>query len=76
MVDPRQHMEDLRHAGGMSGMSGYGVDAKTSSAFSPIQSGMLNSTGGFSMPSSRNYFDYNPLTFPKHHSQVINIGRS
>ena len=77
MVDPRHHMEDLRHAGGMSaaGMSaaaaaGYGVDAKTSSAFSPIQGGMLNSSSGFGMASSRNYLDYNPLTFPKHHSQV------
>ena len=60
----------------MGSMGGYGSAAdaaKTSSAFSPIQAaaagGMLNSSAGFSMPSSRNYF-YDPLAFPKHHSQV------
>ena len=46
--------------------------AAASSAFSPIQAAaagsMLNSSG-FSMHSSRNYF-YDPLSFPKHHSQV------
>ena len=46
--------------------------AAASSAFSPIQAAaagsMLNSSG-FSMHSSRNYF-YDPLSFPKHHSQA------
>ena len=47
--------------------------AAASSAFSPIQAAaagsMLNSSGFASMHSSRNYF-YDPLSFPKHHSQV------
>ncbi len=61
--------------GGGNGSSGGsagagGENPKSSSAFSPIQGGMLNtSAAGFSMPASRNYF-YDPLAFPKHHSQV------
>jgi hypothetical protein len=62
-VDPRQ----LAGAGGAMSYSD-----KTSSAFSPIQAaqGMLNTSAGFPMTGSRNYF-YDTLSFPKHHSQVI-----
>ena len=67
--------------GGNGGAATGGYDkssaaaaAAASSAFSPIQAAaagsMLNSSG-FSMHSSRNYF-YDPLSFPKHHSQVRN----
>ena len=80
MVDPRHAtMEDLRavhhsqlSAGG-HGLGGY-VDhnAKTSSAFSPIQGSMLQTaSGGFPMTGSRGYSFYDPIGFPKHHSQVI-----
>ncbi len=71
-ADPRHQLESP-HAT----LGGYDAAVKTSaSAFSPIQNAaaagaMLNS-GGFSMAAaagSRNYF-YDPLTFPKHHSQV------
>ena len=69
MNDPRNQLEDFRTQG-QGHLGGYGDVAKTSSAFSPIQTaGMFNSSTGFSMPSSRNYI-YDPLSFPKHHSQV------
>jgi hypothetical protein len=74
MVDPRHAaMEDLRavhHS--QHGLGGY-VDhsAKTSSAFSPIQGSMLQTaSGGFPMSGSRGYSFYDPIGFPKHHSQV------
>lgn len=79
MVDPRHAtMEDLRavHHSQLSasghGLGGY-VDhsAKTSSAFSPIQGSMLQTaSGGFPMSGSRGYSFYDPIGFPKHHSQV------
>ena len=67
--------------GGNGATGGYdkhsaAAAAAASSAFSPIQAAaagsMLNSSGFASMHSSRNYF-YDPLSFPKHHSQVHNL---
>ena len=67
--------------GGNGAVGGYdkssaAAAAAASSAFSPIQAAaagsMLNSSG-FSMHGSRNYFGYDPLSFPKHHSQVRKI---
>jgi hypothetical protein len=83
MDDLRQHAANSANLAAAAAMNqgaavgGYDVSktSAASSAFSPIQAAaagsMLNSSG-FSMPSSRNYF-YDPLSFPKHHSQVNNI---
>jgi hypothetical protein len=82
MMDPRHHMEDLRaHQGQFGGGNGgYGDhtvggngNIKTSSAFSPIQGSMLQASAaaqGF-MGGSRGYSFYDPIGFPKHHSQVL-----
>jgi hypothetical protein len=73
MVDPRHAaMEDLRAVHHSQHALGGYVDhsAKTSSAFSPIQGSMLQTSGGFPMSGSRGYSFYDPIGFPKHHSQV------
>ena len=82
-MDMQRDMDAMRHAqltGGYGDPSGAGV-AKTSSAFSPIQGSMLQtaaaaqaaaSQGAFAMSAgSRGYSFYDPIGFPKHHSQVI-----
>ena len=84
MSDPRHHMEDLRahsqFVGTGNGNVGYdhtGGNAgniKTSSAFSPIQGSMLHQYSAASQFMGRSgggFFD--PLSYPKHHSQVIII---
>merc|ERR1719412_1293426 len=73
------YMDAMRHAqltGGYGDPGGAGV-AKTSSAFSPIQGSMLQTAAaaqaaqGFAMSAgSRGYSFYDPIGFPKHHSQV------
>ena len=81
----QRDMDAMRHAqltGGYGDPSGAGV-AKTSSAFSPIQGSMLQtaaaaqaaaSQGAFAMSAgSRGYSFYDPIGFPKHHSQVDRI---
>lgn len=73
MMDHRHlAVDDLRHGGhgGQLGGNhlGYG-DFKTSSAFSPIQTGMLNSPAGFAMTGGRGYFP-EALPFPKHYGQI------
>lgn len=80
MVDPRHHMEDLRthHSqfanagnGGYDHTGGNGGNIKTSSAFSPIQGSMLQASAASQfMGGSRGYSFYDPIGFPKHHSQV------
>ena len=81
----QRDMDAMRHAqltGGYGDPSGAGV-AKTSSAFSPIQGSMLQtaaaaqaaaSQGAFAMSAgSRGYSFYDPIGFPKHHSQVLEV---
>ncbi|XP_013774586.2 zinc finger protein rotund-like isoform X1 [Limulus polyphemus] len=49
---------------------------KTTSAFSPIQSGMLPISSGAQIPmvgSSRSYFPYEPINFPKTGSQAGSV---
>lgn len=80
MDDLRQHAANSANLAAAAATSAMGMnpaaattpgyDTKTSaSAFSPIQAPAAVGSMGFSMPSSRNYF-YDPLSFPKHHSQV------
>ena len=87
MVDPRHHMEDLRShhsqfGGNAAGNGGYdhtGGNAgniKTSSAFSPIQGSMLQASASGFMGGSRGYSFYDPIGFPKHHSQVSHMRKS
>ena len=76
----QRDMDAMRHAqltGGYGDPGGAGV-AKTSSAFSPIQGSMLQTAAaaqaaqGFAMSAgSRGYSFYDPIGFPKHHSQVL-----
>lgn len=77
-MDMQREMDSMRHAqltGGYGDPSGGGV-AKTSSAFSPIQGSMLQtaaqSQAAFAMSAAggRGYSFYDPIGFPKHHSQV------
>ena len=80
-MDMQRADMEMRHAqltGGYGDPSGAGV-AKTSSAFSPIQGSMLQtaaaqaaSQGAFAMSAAggRGYSFYDPIGFPKHHSQV------
>jgi hypothetical protein len=78
-MDMQRDMDAMRHAqltGGYGDPGGAGV-AKTSSAFSPIQGSMLQTAAaaqaaqGFAMSAgSRGYSFYDPIGFPKHHSQV------
>ena len=78
----RHHMDDIRShhsqfSGNGAGNAGYdhtGANAgniKTSSAFSPIQGSMLQASAasGFMRGYSGTSF-YDPIGFPKHHSQV------
>ena len=87
MVDPRHHMEDLRNhhsqfsvpGGNAAGNGGYdhtgagnaAGNIKTSSAFSPIQGSLMQASATQFMGGSRGYSFYDPIGFPKHHSQVL-----
>lgn len=74
LMDHRFHQqfaEDLRHQGpyGMGG-GGWGDPCKASSAFSPLNTGVLPTSTGFNMGSStRGYPFYDPISFQRQ-SQV------
>jgi len=75
LMDPtrfhQQFAEDLRHQGpyGMGG-GGWGDPSKASSAFSPINTGVLPTSTGFNMGSgARGYPFYDPISFQRQ-SQV------
>ena len=75
LMDPtrfhQQFAEDLRHQGpyGMGG-GGWGDPSKASSAFSPINTGVLPTSTGFNMGSgTRGYPFYDPISFQRQ-SQV------
>ncbi|XP_076365374.1 uncharacterized protein LOC143254306 isoform X3 [Tachypleus tridentatus] len=79
----REHSE-LGHGGllGSSQMSYDGIplsvaNSKTTSAFTPIQSGMLPISSGSQLPlptaTSRSYFPYEPVNFPKNPSQMSSM---
>ncbi|XP_076306537.1 uncharacterized protein LOC143223043 isoform X1 [Tachypleus tridentatus] len=63
----------LHYDGGSLSVS----SSKTSSAFTPIQSGMLPISSGSQLPlptgPSRSYFPYEPVNFPKTPSQVSSM---
>ncbi|XP_066942570.1 zinc finger protein rotund-like isoform X3 [Macrobrachium rosenbergii] len=75
-IDPRA--EELRHTPAhmpTSNMSYDSIATKTSSAFTPIQTSMLPISGGTQLSmaaasSSQRYFPYEPISFPKTHSQM------
>ena len=75
LMDHRFHQqfaEDLRHQGayGAMGGGGWGDPCKASSAFSPLNTGVLPTSTGFNMGSgARGYPFYDPLTFQRQ-SQV------
>ena len=84
LMDPTrfhpQFAEDLRHhhqqataAGyGMAGGGGWGDPTKASSAFSPINGGVLPGSTGFNMAGgTRGYPFYDPISFQRQ-SQVSN----
>ena len=75
LMDPtrfhQQFAEDLRHQGpyGMGG-GGWGDPSKASSAFSPINTGVLPTSTGFNMGGgTRGYPFYDPISFQRQ-SQV------
>ena len=75
LMDPtrfhQQFAEDLRHQGpyGMGG-GGWGDPSKPTSAFSPINTGVLPTSTGFNMGSgTRGYPFYDPISFQRQ-SQV------
>nr|XP_053640605.1 zinc finger protein rotund-like isoform X1 [Cherax quadricarinatus] len=74
-MDPRA--EELRHTPAhmpASNMSYDAIATKTSSAFTPIQTSMLPISGGTQLSmaasSSQRYFPYDPISFPKTHTQM------
>ncbi|KAG7169451.1 Zinc finger protein rotund-like [Homarus americanus] len=74
-LDPRA--EELRHTPAhmpASNMSYDAIATKTSSAFTPIQTSMLPISGGTQLSmaasSSQRYFPYEPISFPKTHTQM------
>ena len=79
--------EELRHQGHLatsatgsgsgvwgehpSAVSPNSVGTKTTSAFSPLQSSMLQSSSGFAMPNPRSYpAFYDPISFPQPPTKV------
>ena len=81
LMDPtrfhQQFAEDLRHQGpyGMGG-GGWGDPSKASSAFSPINTGVLPTSTGFNMGSgTRGYPFYDPISFQRQ-SQVNERSRT
>ena len=71
--------EDLRHHGGHLASSSWGEQSstspnsvKTTSAFSPLQSGMIPSSPGFGMAGHRGYAAafYDPLAFSQAQNKV------
>ena len=71
LMDPtrfhQQFAEDLRHQGpyGMGG-GGWGDPCKASSAFSPLNSGVLPTSTGFNMSgTTRGYPFYDPISFQR-----------
>ncbi|KAK4310540.1 hypothetical protein Pmani_017897 [Petrolisthes manimaculis] len=69
--------EDLRHTPAhmpVSNMSYDAIATKTSSAFTPIQTNMLPISSGTQLSmaasSSQRYFPYDPISFPKAHTQM------
>merc|ERR1719150_290674 len=75
LMDHRFHQqfaEDLRHQGpyGAMGGGGWGDPCKASSAFSPLNTGVLPTSTGFNMGSTpRGYPFYDPISFQRQ-SQV------
>ncbi|XP_045101431.1 zinc finger protein rotund-like isoform X7 [Portunus trituberculatus] len=85
-LDPTRHLvsrehldhrpEELRHTPAhmpASNMSYDAIATKTSSAFTPIQTSMLPISGGTQLSmasSSQRYFPYEPISFPKTHTQM------
>ncbi|XP_076320485.1 zinc finger protein rotund-like isoform X5 [Tachypleus tridentatus] len=80
--NPREHSDmvhtghlgspQLQYDGGPMSVS----SSKTSSAFTPIQSGMLPVSSGSQLSlagSSRSYFPYEPVNFPKPSSQMSSM---
>ena len=68
----QQFAEDLRHQGpyGAMGGGGWGDPCKASSAFSPLNTGVLPTSTGFNMASTpRGYPFYDPISFQRQ-SQV------
>ena len=68
----QQFAEDLRHQGpyGAMGGGGWGDPCKASSAFSPLNTGVLPTSTGFNMGSTpRGYPFYDPISFQRQ-SQV------
>lgn len=72
--------EELRHGGHGAPTSAWGEHpstvspnsgVKTTSAFSPLQSSMLQTSAGFGMPNPRSYpAFYDPISFPQAPSKV------
>jgi hypothetical protein len=66
-----QFAEDLRQQGYGMGGGGWGDPSKASSAFSPINGGVLPSSTGFNMAGgARGYPFYDPISFQRQ-SQVL-----
>ena len=77
LMDPRFHQqfaEDLRHQGAyaMGAGGGWGDPCKASSAFSPLNTGVLPTSSGFNMGGAgarAGYPFYDPISFQRQ-SQV------
>lgn len=77
-MEQQQRMEELRQthtpAHMQSNMSYDAIGIKTSSAFTPIQTSMLPIGGSTQLSmaatSSQRYFPYDPISFPKTHTQM------
>ena len=79
LMDPtrfhQQFAEDLRHQGPYAmGGGGWGDPCKASSAFSPLNTGVLPTSTGFNMSgSTRGYPFYDPISFQRQAASQVSL---